>query len=182
MLTFTVRGLERDGLLTRTVYPTTPPRVDYALTPLGSTLWQAIEPFADWAREHVGVSSCSMNLPKGSLLRSSSRWRPCSSSGVIAQTEGGIVQGLSWALKESVSFDDRSITSLNWSRYPIMTYPEVPPIDVILIDRPELPSLGAGEGSVGAASAALANAFAHATGKRIRDLPFSPERVKASLS
>lgn len=53
MLTFTVRGLERDGLLTRTVYPTTPPRVDYELTPLGSTLWKALEPFADWARAHV---------------------------------------------------------------------------------------------------------------------------------
>lgn len=54
MLTFTLRGLERDGLLTRTVYPSTPPRVDYELTPLGATLWEAIEPFADWARAHVG--------------------------------------------------------------------------------------------------------------------------------
>ncbi|MEY9524025.1 DNA-binding HxlR family transcriptional regulator [Bradyrhizobium japonicum] len=54
MLTFTLRGLERDGLLARSVYPSTPPRVDYELTPLGSTLWQAIEPFADWARAHVG--------------------------------------------------------------------------------------------------------------------------------
>jgi nicotinate dehydrogenase subunit B len=102
--------------------------------------------------------------------------------GVVAQTEGGIVQGLSWALKEAVSFDERKITSLDWSRYPIMTYAEVPPIDVILLDRPELPSLGAGEGSVGPASAALANALAHATGRRLRDLPLLPERVKASLS
>ena len=53
MLTFTVRGLERDGLLTRTVYPTTPPRVDYELTPLGSTLWKALEPFANWARANA---------------------------------------------------------------------------------------------------------------------------------
>jgi len=98
--------------------------------------------------------------------------------GVIAQTEGGIVQGLSWALKESVTFDERSITSLDWAGYPIMTFPDVPPIDVILIDRPELPSLGAGEGSVGPASAALANAVANATGRRVRDLPLTPERVK----
>ena len=54
MLTFTLRGLERDGLLTRTVYPTTPQRVDYELTRLGSTLWEAVEPLSTWARAHVG--------------------------------------------------------------------------------------------------------------------------------
>jgi DNA-binding HxlR family transcriptional regulator len=53
MLTFTLRGLERDGLVTRTVLPTTPPRVDYELTKLGSTLWEAVEPLSSWARAHV---------------------------------------------------------------------------------------------------------------------------------
>ena len=53
MLTFTLRGLERDGLVTRTVYPTTPQRVDYELTKLGSTLWEAVEPLGSWARAHV---------------------------------------------------------------------------------------------------------------------------------
>ena len=53
MLTFTLRGLERDGLVTRTVYPTTPPRVDYQLTELGGTLWEAVEPLSSWARAHV---------------------------------------------------------------------------------------------------------------------------------
>ena len=53
MLTFTLRGLERDGLVTRTVYPTTPQRVDYELTKLGSTLWQAVEPLGTWAKDHV---------------------------------------------------------------------------------------------------------------------------------
>jgi DNA-binding HxlR family transcriptional regulator len=54
MLTFTLRGLERDGLVTRTVFPTTPQRVEYELTRLGSTLWQAVEPLGSWARAHVG--------------------------------------------------------------------------------------------------------------------------------
>jgi DNA-binding HxlR family transcriptional regulator len=53
MLTFTLRGLERDGLVTRTVFPTTPQRVDYELTKLGSTLWRAVEPLGSWARVHV---------------------------------------------------------------------------------------------------------------------------------
>src|SRR6267142_1457997 len=53
MLTFTLRGLERDGLVKRTVYPTTPQRVDYELTKLGSTLWDAIEPLSSWAQGHV---------------------------------------------------------------------------------------------------------------------------------
>ena len=53
MLTFTLRGLERDGLVTRTVFPTTPQRVDYELTKLGSTLSKAVEPLGSWARAHV---------------------------------------------------------------------------------------------------------------------------------
>jgi DNA-binding HxlR family transcriptional regulator len=53
MLTFTLRGLERDGLVTRTVFNTSPQRVDYELTELGSTLWNAIEPLSSWARTHV---------------------------------------------------------------------------------------------------------------------------------
>ena len=53
MLTFTLRGLERDGLVTRTVFPTTPQRVDYELTKLGSTLWAAVEPLSSWARSHL---------------------------------------------------------------------------------------------------------------------------------
>jgi DNA-binding HxlR family transcriptional regulator len=53
MLTFTLRGLERDGLVTRTVFPTTPQRVDYELTKLGGTLWKAVDPLSSWARAHA---------------------------------------------------------------------------------------------------------------------------------
>jgi DNA-binding HxlR family transcriptional regulator len=53
MLTFSLRALERDGLVTRTVLPTTPPRVDYELTELGSTLWKAVEPLSSWAQTHL---------------------------------------------------------------------------------------------------------------------------------
>ncbi|MBO0756542.1 MAG: helix-turn-helix transcriptional regulator [Bradyrhizobiaceae bacterium] len=52
MLTLTLRGLERDGLVTRTVFPTIPPRVDYELTELGRGLWQPVEALGRWAMEH----------------------------------------------------------------------------------------------------------------------------------
>lgn len=52
MLTLTLRGLERDGLVTRTVFPTIPPRVDYALTPLGRTLIEPVKALATWAEKH----------------------------------------------------------------------------------------------------------------------------------
>ncbi|MGB9367956.1 MAG: molybdopterin cofactor-binding domain-containing protein [Xanthobacteraceae bacterium] len=102
--------------------------------------------------------------------------------GLTQQIEGGIIQSASWTLHEEVKFDRQGILSRDWSTYPIMTMPEVPQVDVALINRPEERALGAGEGSQGPAVAAIANAFAHATGKRIRDLPFHPERVKAVLA
>jgi len=101
--------------------------------------------------------------------------------GVVSQCEGGIVQGLSWALKERMRFDHQAITSVDWAGYPIMRFDEVPTIEVVIVDRPDAPPLGAGEATVGPASAALANALAHAAGKRLRDLPLLPERVKAVL-
>ena len=64
--------------------------------------------------------------------------------------------------------------------YPILTFSEVPPIEVALIDRPGLPFLGTGEASQGPTGAALANAVFDATGVRIRDIPFTPARVKAA--
>jgi nicotinate dehydrogenase subunit B len=99
--------------------------------------------------------------------------------GLVNQIEGGMIQSASWTLHEMVRFDANRILSRDWATYPILTMPEVPRITVDLIDRPEERSLGAGEASQGPMVAAIANAFAHATGKRLRDLPFSPERVKA---
>jgi nicotinate dehydrogenase subunit B len=101
--------------------------------------------------------------------------------GARNQLEGGIVQAVSVTLKEQLTFDRREITSRDWAGYPILAFPEVPSVDVLLMNRSE-PSLGAGEGSLAPASAALANAFAHATERRLRLLPMTPERVKAALA
>ena len=101
--------------------------------------------------------------------------------GLKNQIEGGIVQGTSWTLHEQVAFNRRQITSRDWEAYPILTFPEVPVVEVVLIDRPAEKALGAGEASQGPAAAAIANAIANATGQRVRDLPFRPQRVKAVL-
>ncbi len=100
--------------------------------------------------------------------------------GLINQIEGGIIQGTSWTLKEQVGFDKERILTRDWNAYPILTFAEVPAVDVVLIDHPEQPSLGAGEASQGPIAAAIANAIHHATGKRLRELPFTPERVRAA--
>jgi nicotinate dehydrogenase subunit B len=101
--------------------------------------------------------------------------------GVINQIEGGIIQSTSWTLKESVRFDRTRVTTRSWADYPILRFGEVPQVDVVLLDRPDERFLGVGEGAQGPAAAAIANAVAHATGKRLRALPFTPERVKDEL-
>ena len=102
--------------------------------------------------------------------------------GVRNQIEGAILQSLSWSLFESVNFDTTRITSIDWATYPILRFGSVPEsITVRIIDRPGTPFLGCGEAGQGPASAALANAVANATGKRVRDLPLNAARVKAII-
>jgi CO/xanthine dehydrogenase Mo-binding subunit len=102
--------------------------------------------------------------------------------GIVNQIEGGIIQSTSWTLKESVSFDRTRVTTRSWADYPILRFEEVPQVDVVILNQPEQPFLGVGEGAQGPAAAAIANAFANATGRRLRDLPFAPARVRAALA
>jgi nicotinate dehydrogenase subunit B len=96
------------------------------------------------------------------------------------QIEGGIVQTLSRALHEEVQFDESRVTSVDWATYPILKFPEVPVVDVILVERREEPLWGAGEASTVAVPAALGNAVFDATGVRLRRVPFTAARVKAA--
>ena len=102
--------------------------------------------------------------------------------GIVNQIEGGIIQSASWTLKESVRFDRTRVTTRSWADYPILRFDEVPAVEVVLLDRPSERFLGVGEGSQGPAAAAIANAIAHASGKRLRALPFTPDRVKQALA
>ncbi|HEV2623713.1 MAG TPA: molybdopterin cofactor-binding domain-containing protein [Xanthobacteraceae bacterium] len=102
--------------------------------------------------------------------------------GVRAQIEGSILQTLSRVLMEEVQFDRSRVTSVDWNSYPILRFPDVPKLDIVLIDRPTQPPLGAGEAACSPVGAALANAVFDATGARLRTVPFTPDRVKAALS
>ena len=103
--------------------------------------------------------------------------------GLTKCIEGNIVQGVSRALWEEVTFDRNNVTSIDWQTYPILDITETPgEVDVVLINHPELDPTGAGEPSIRPVAAAIANAIFDATGVRIRRVPFSPERVKGMLS
>lgn len=102
--------------------------------------------------------------------------------GVRNQIEGNVIQSLSRALKEEVQFDEQHVTSVGWETYPILTFSEVPDLEIALINRPDLPAVGAGEPSTVTTAAALANAIFDAIGARLRRIPFTPERLKAALS
>ncbi|MGZ8264152.1 MAG: molybdopterin cofactor-binding domain-containing protein [Burkholderiales bacterium] len=104
------------------------------------------------------------------------------SDGVANQIEGGIVQTVSWTLKEGIGFDRDGVTSRNWDDYPILTFPEAPEVEVAVIDRPELPPLGAGEGAQGPTAGAIGNAIFNALNVRMRDMPFTRERLIAALA
>jgi len=101
--------------------------------------------------------------------------------GITNQAEGGIVQATSWTLKEQVRFDRTRITTRGWDTYPILTFAEAPRVETVLIDHPDEPSVGVGEGMAGPTVAAIGSALANALGVRVRDLPFTPERVIAAM-
>jgi nicotinate dehydrogenase subunit B len=100
--------------------------------------------------------------------------------GVVNQIEGGIVQSISWTLKEQVLFDGHRVTTRTWDQYPILHFDEVPELEVELIERPDSPPLGVGEAAQGPAAAAVANAVARALDFRVRDLPITRERIVAA--
>ena len=102
--------------------------------------------------------------------------------GIRNQIEGGIIQSSSWTLHEAVEFDTTAITSADWSRYPILRFPEIPEsVDVHVIDRPGAAFLGTGEAAQGPTAAAIGNAIAYATGARMRELPFDRKRVRGAI-
>ena len=101
--------------------------------------------------------------------------------GLKNQIEGNIVQGVSRALFEEVKFDTTGQKNLDWDSYPVVRFEQVPDVEIVLINRPEMPALGGGEPSIVPITAAIGNAIFDATGARLRRVPFTPERVLSAL-
>jgi nicotinate dehydrogenase subunit B len=101
--------------------------------------------------------------------------------GLANQLEGGMLQAASFTLKEEVRFDTQRVTSLDWDGYPILSFTEVPEVEVVLLDRRDRNARGAGEATTGPTPAAIANALFAACGARLRTTPFTPARLRAAL-
>ncbi len=104
-----------------------------------------------------------------------------SPDGLKNQIEGNIIQGVSRALMEEVQFDASGVKNLDWDSYPIITFADVPEVDIVLINRPEMQPLGGGEPSIVPVAAAIGNAIFDAIGARLREVPFTPQRVLTAL-
>ena len=104
-----------------------------------------------------------------------------SEDGVRNQIEGGILQAMSWTLKEALPVAEGRVSAETWEEYPILKFSEVPPVTLEVIDRPDAPPLGVGEAATGPTAAALSNAVRHALGMRIPDLPLNRDTIARTL-
>jgi nicotinate dehydrogenase subunit B len=101
--------------------------------------------------------------------------------GLKNQIEGNVLQAVSRALLEEVKFDSTGQKNLDWNSYPVIRFEQVPEVDIVITNRPEMQPLGGGEPSIVPVTAAIANAIYDATGARLRQVPFTPERVLGAL-
>jgi nicotinate dehydrogenase subunit B len=101
--------------------------------------------------------------------------------GLKNQIEGNVLQAVSRALLEEVKFDSSGQKNLDWDSYPVIRFNQIPEVEIVLINRPEMQPLGGGEPSIVPVTAAIANAIFDATGARMRQAPFTPERVLSAI-
>ena len=103
-------------------------------------------------------------------------------NGVANQVEGGVIQTVSRVLMEEVKYDRVKVTSVDWASYPIIRFPDVPRVEVDLIDHPKEAPWGCGEPAVVPIPAAIGNAVFDAIGVRLRSVPFTPEKVRIAMA
>ena len=101
--------------------------------------------------------------------------------GLTNQIEGNVIQGVSRTLFEEVKFDASGVTSLDWVTYPILRFPDIPQVDIVLVNHPEMPSLGGGEAALVSVPASINNAIFDATNARLREMPMTPQRVLTAM-
>jgi CO/xanthine dehydrogenase Mo-binding subunit len=93
-----------------------------------------------------------------------------------------MIQAASWTLKEQVTFNTKEVTCTDWQKYPILRYSEIPEVEVAIIDRPDELPFGGGEVPMPPSAAAIGNAVFKACGRRVYDLPITPEKIMAASS
>jgi nicotinate dehydrogenase subunit B len=141
----------------------------------------------DLARSYVGaVAEVEVDRSSGAIrverfFVTHDCGRIINPNGVKNQIEGNIVQTVSRTLMEEIHFDRSAVTSLHWGTYPILTFPDVPEVEIELIDRPREKPWGAGEPAAAVVASAISNAVFDATGVRLRSVPFTPTKVKAAI-
>ena len=102
--------------------------------------------------------------------------------GLLNQIEGGILQAISWSLLESVQWTNEGISTHDWDKYPILSFQDIPPLEIHLVEDVVNPSLGSGEVATGPCAGALGNAVAHALGIRARHMPLNPENLMRCIN
>ena len=129
----------------------------------------------------VSVDTKTGRVSPRKLWSATDAGRAVNPNGVLNQIDGGMAQATSWTLQEAGRWDSGIMKAVDYGSYPIQDFTTTPAMTSVVIDRPELPSLGAGEGSQAPTGAAIANAIFAATGRRVTEIPFTPERVLAAL-
>ena len=134
-------------------------------------------------KNHAGYCAVVVELEVGESIRVQQVWctvdagRIVHRDGLLNQIEGGLLQAISWTLKESVTWGPSGITSNSWDNYSILGFDEIPQLHIHLVDAADQPSIGAGEVAAGPLAAAIANAVTQALGVRPRHLPLTPDRL-----
>jgi nicotinate dehydrogenase subunit B len=167
------------------------PQADDAETVRGRGMAQAVYVHGEWpghpAAWSAWVAEVAVNRKTGvvdvtRLVVGQDSGMMVNPAGVTHQIHGNVIQSTSRALKEQTRFLKTEVAAAReWGAYPIITFPELPSIDLVLMERQNEPPLGVGESASIPSAAAIANAVYDATGVRFREMPLTPERVLAGL-
>ncbi len=130
---------------------------------------------------HVSVNKSTGKVKVEQVVCAQDMGEIINPQGAKLQIEGGITMGLSAALSEEIEFSGGKIRTLNFDSYQITRFSDAPPIDVMLVDNPDMPPQGCGEPAITTVGAALANAIFDAVGARVYILPMTPERILAAM-
>jgi CO/xanthine dehydrogenase Mo-binding subunit len=146
---------------------------------VATTLWRGTTVLAAVAEVEVDKSTGKVTVKKVTVAHDCGLI--VNPDGLRMQIDGNVMQGVSRVLMEEVKFDASGVKTVDWQTYPVLRFRDIPEVETVLINRPEIPSSGGAECSVVVIPAAVGNAVFDAIGVRIREVPLTPERVLSAL-